>query len=82
MLATERDKLGAMQPPPGADPSQRRTIESAVAEAFVTGFRRVALVAAALALASAATAAVTMRPRPRHATRTLARAASVAAADS
>ena len=59
-LNAERVKLGAAAPPPGMPPPVRDAIRTAIAESFVTGFRWVALIAAALALAGCATAAATL----------------------
>jgi len=54
--AAERVKLGAAEAPASADPGTRQTVEHAVAEAFVDGFRRVMLIAAVLALLSSGVA--------------------------
>ena len=59
-LDAERVKLAGAEAPPGARPSERLAIQQAVAEAFVRGFRWMALLSAGLALASAATAALTI----------------------
>jgi len=56
-LDAQRARLAAAAPPAGIAPPLRSAIRAAVAESFVAGFRRVALIAAVLALASAATAA-------------------------
>jgi EmrB/QacA subfamily drug resistance transporter len=64
-FAPERVKLGGAEAPPDAPASDRSAIRQAVAEAFVAGFRWMALVAAALALASSATAALTIDRGPR-----------------
>jgi len=64
-IAAERVKLGGAAPPPGLPASERVAIEHAVAEAFVAGFRCLALVAAALALLSALTAALSIEDRRR-----------------
>ena len=57
-LDAERVKLGGAEAPPDAGASDRAAIQRVIAEAFVTGFRWMALVAAGLALASALTASV------------------------
>src|SRR5207245_10638321 len=57
-LDAERVKLGGAEAPPDAGASDRVAIQRVIAEAFVTGFRWMALVAAGLALASALTASV------------------------
>jgi MFS family permease len=56
-LEAERVKLGAAEAPPGARPADRLAIGEAVRAAFVAGFRRMALVSAALALGAALAAA-------------------------
>ena len=56
-LDAERVKLGGAEAPPGAPPD-RVAIQRAIAEAFVTGFRWMALLATGLALAGALTATV------------------------
>jgi len=53
-VESQRAKLAAIEPPPSASPAMRASIQRAVAAAFVSGFRRVMLIAALLALASAA----------------------------
>jgi hypothetical protein len=55
-IESQRSKLAAIEVPSSASPEARLSIEGAVAAAFVTGFRRVMLIAALLALASAASA--------------------------
>lgn len=55
-VESQRSKLAAIEVPSNASPEARASIESAVALAFVAGFRRVMLIAALLALASAASA--------------------------
>jgi hypothetical protein len=55
-VESQRSKLAAIEVPSTASPEARASIESAVALAFVAGFRRVMLIAALLALASAASA--------------------------
>jgi MFS family permease len=57
-LEAEKVKLGAAEAPEGLDPSISTTVERAIDEAFVSGYRAVMLVAAAMALASAISAAV------------------------
>jgi len=57
-LDAERVKLGGAEAPPDASASDRAAIQRVIAEAFVTGFRWMALLAAVLALASALTASV------------------------
>jgi predicted MFS family arabinose efflux permease len=46
-------KLAAIEPPSNASPDARITVHHAVAEAFISGFRRVTAIAAVLALTSA-----------------------------
>jgi hypothetical protein len=55
-VEAQRAKLAAIEPPPGASAGVRTAIRHSVAQAFVSGFRRVMLIAAGLALASAASA--------------------------
>ena len=57
-IEAQRLKLGAAEVPPAVPAAERIVVEQVLAEAFVSGFRRVAWLGAALALASAATAAV------------------------
>jgi EmrB/QacA subfamily drug resistance transporter len=64
-LRVERVKLGGAEAPPGATAGERDAVRRAVAEAFVAGFRAMALVAAALALAAAGTAALMIDGAPR-----------------
>ena len=63
-VQAQRTMLANAEPPLSASPSERMAIQRAIAEAFVTGVRLVALTAAGLALASAAVAAVMIDPRP------------------
>ncbi len=53
LLEPERSKLGAMQPPAGASPAEKRAIEASVANALDFSFRRVGLICAGLAAAAA-----------------------------
>jgi EmrB/QacA subfamily drug resistance transporter len=57
-LDAERVKLAAAETPPGVRPADRITIRRAISMAFVTGFREMALVAAALAATGALAAFV------------------------
>jgi EmrB/QacA subfamily drug resistance transporter len=57
-LEEEKVKLGAAEAPEGLDAATGVTVERAIDEAFVSGYRVVMLVAAAAALASAISAAV------------------------
>jgi len=57
-MRVERVKLAGAEPPRDATTHERDAVRRAVAEAFVAGFRAMALVAAALALAAAGTAAL------------------------
>jgi EmrB/QacA subfamily drug resistance transporter len=65
-VIAQRAKLAAIEPPSSVSPDTRLAIRRAVAEAFVSGFRRVMLIAASLALASAISAWL-MIGRPAHA---------------
>jgi hypothetical protein len=53
---SQRAKLAAIDVPSNASPEVRAAIESAVAAAFVSGFRRVMAISMLLAVASAASA--------------------------
>jgi len=55
-VSAQHAKLAAIEPPASASADSRRAIYRAVDEAFVSGFRRVMLIAASLALASAISA--------------------------
>lgn len=55
-LESNATKLGSLDAPPGADPESAAAIRSAIAEAFVFGFRLIMLLCAGLAIASAAVA--------------------------
>ena len=59
-VAGQSRKLGVVVVPAGATASERRAIEAIVAGAFVTAFRWVAVLAAALAAAAALVAALTV----------------------
>jgi hypothetical protein len=70
-VIAQHAKLAAIEPPGSASTDTRRAIHRAVDEAFLSGFRRVMLVAACLALASAASAWVMIggglaRTQPLH----------------
>jgi predicted MFS family arabinose efflux permease len=65
-VIAQRAKLAAIEPPSNVSSDTRITIRRAVAEAFVSGFRRVMLIAASLALASALSAWL-MIGHPAHA---------------
>jgi MFS family permease len=66
----QRDKLGAIELPESIDAGDKASARQAIAEAFVTGFRAIMLICAALALASAASAWLLIGsanpPGPRH----------------
>jgi len=66
-LDTERIKLAAMEVPPSVVGEMRMSIEQAIDECFVSGFRRVTLIGAALALASSITAGVFLGRQTREA---------------
>jgi MFS family permease len=57
-LEEERIKLGAAQAPESLDAVQGATVDRAIDEAYVAGYRTVMLVAAAMSLASAVSAAL------------------------
>jgi len=55
-IDAQRENLAAAQIPPGIDSETQVALDRAINQAYVSGFRRVMLVAAALALASALSA--------------------------
>jgi MFS family permease len=55
-IEKQRDKLAAIELPESIDAGDKTSARQAIAEAFVTGFRAIMLICAALALASAASA--------------------------
>ena len=57
-MVEQKVKLGAAEAPEGIDAALRGKVERAIDEAFVSGYRAVMLVAAAMALASAISAAL------------------------
>jgi EmrB/QacA subfamily drug resistance transporter len=65
-VIAQRAQLAAIEPPSGSSPDTRLAVHRAVAEAFVSGFRLVMLIAASLALASAFSAWL-MIGHPAHA---------------
>ena len=62
-LESERVKLAGAQVPQGVAPELRASIERAIDEAFISGFRVVMLIAVGLALASSAVALVMVESR-------------------
>jgi EmrB/QacA subfamily drug resistance transporter len=68
-LKIERVKLAGAEPSPDATAGERDAVRRAVAEAFVAGFRSMAVVAAALALAAAGTAALMIGGAPSRGAR-------------
>ena len=66
-LEEEKIDLGAVEVPEGLDPELATTVERAVDEAFVVGYRAVMLVAAALAMASALSAALLIESKKNRA---------------
>jgi EmrB/QacA subfamily drug resistance transporter len=73
---SQRDRLGALRPPPGLDPAGAAAVVHATREAFVTGFRWIMAASAALALAGTGVAAATIPPGRRAAVRASAPAAA------
>lgn len=61
-MATQREKLAAIELPAGIDAESRATAQRAVAEAFVFGYRWVMVISALLGLASGVIAAFTIDP--------------------
>ena len=55
-VTAQQDLLAAAEPPPDVDEATAAAIDDAIDEAFLGGYRRVMLIAAAMALASAAIA--------------------------
>jgi MFS family permease len=64
----QRDKLGAIELPESIEAGDKASARQAIAEAFVTGFRAIMLICAALALASAASAWVLIEGEPADGT--------------
>ena len=62
-LSAERVKLATMEIPHGLTIETRDAIDHAIDECFVSGFRRITLIGAALAIASSVMALVTLRGR-------------------
>lgn len=77
-IRASANRLGALEPPPGLGAQGAAAVRTAVAHAFVGGFRLVMTLAAALAAAAALTAALTLG-RPAGAAETAAAAARKAA---
>ena len=63
-VQAQRMMLASAEAPSSANPTERVAIQRAIAAAFLSGFRLVALSAAGLALASAAIAALTIDAQP------------------
>jgi len=63
LLDAERVKLAAAEVPEGLAPEMRIVLRQAIEESFVSGFRRLMLVAAMLALLSALVAGLLIRGR-------------------
>jgi EmrB/QacA subfamily drug resistance transporter len=63
LVESQRSKLAAIELPPGLDPAAAASIHRAVGEAFVSGFRWIMGISAALAVASALAAALLISPR-------------------
>ena len=60
-LQSQRTKLAAISVPDGQDPATRQLIRRAVDESFVSGFRAIMAIGAALAVASAITSVTLIR---------------------
>jgi len=65
-VQAQRMMLASAEAPSSASPRERVAIQRAIAAAFLSGFRLVALSAAGLALASAAIAALTIDAQPER----------------
>ena len=61
LVQSQRNRLAAVELPPGIDPASAAEVHRVVADAFVAGFRWIMAVSAALALAGALIAAVLVR---------------------
>jgi hypothetical protein len=55
-IQADKIKLAGMQAPVGLNPGTKAAVKAAIGEAFVSGFRIVLLICAALSVASAAVA--------------------------
>jgi MFS family permease len=64
-VQAQRSRLAAVELPSATDPTSAAAVHRAVADAFVTGFRWVMALSAALAIASALAAALLISGRPR-----------------
>jgi DNA-binding LacI/PurR family transcriptional regulator len=64
-LQAQRTKLAAAALPENQDPATRQLIRRAVDESFVSGFRAIMAIGAALAIASAGTALTLIGTTPR-----------------
>ncbi|HEX7958533.1 MAG TPA: MFS transporter [Terriglobales bacterium] len=62
-IQADRAKLAAIQPPQSLDPGTRDQLKTSISSAFLSGFRVITLICAALALGSAAVASFTMPRR-------------------
>lgn len=67
-IGAQEAKLGAIEVPPRVDAATRATLERAIGESFVAGFRLVMAIAAGLALLSAVSAWIALGARPPGAT--------------
>jgi hypothetical protein len=65
-----KDRLAAVQAPPGASPHAAATVAAAVKESFVAGFRVLMAICAGLAAASALVAFASIRGEARAQTKT------------
>ena len=59
-IQANRVKLAAIRPPETLDPQMSNQVKASISEAFLSGFRLITLICAALAVASAAVAWLTM----------------------
>lgn len=65
-IQANRVKLAAIQPPEILDSGTRDQVKASISDAFLSGFRLITLICAALAVASAAVALMTMPRRVRN----------------
>jgi len=65
-LEAQRTRLAAIAVPEDQDPARQQLIRRAIDESFVSGFRTIMAIGAALAVASAITASTLIATTPRR----------------